>query len=419
MSSPEGTRPDVWDEVAEIATRLEANPDPKDVRRAAAALKEAIAEARRAEATLRQKEEREREELVAAFVAERRWLRAVIERSPVGIVLCQIEGGFRIETNPRAEELLGTPLRTTDDINVLLERMRMPDGGPIPLEELSMSQALKGATVTGRELLIQREDGRRIPVLVSASPIRDERGQILGAVATYEDITELRQLERLREEWTSVVAHDLRHPLTTIMTVAGMLSRKLDEPARSKLQRIVTSSTRLARMIDDLLDISRLEARRLEIVCAPTDLRALLDGAVEHVVEEGRQISVEVRGEIPPLFIDPQRIEQVVENLLSNALKYGAPGTPIDIAAERRGDEVVVAVQNEGPGIPPEDVPGLFARFQRGKTGSTSIKGLGLGLYVSKGLIEAHGGRIWVESEPCKTTTFFFSLPLARDQREA
>jgi len=419
MSSPDGTRPDRWDEVARIATRLEANPDPDDVRRAAAALKEAIAEARRAEAALRHEEAREREELVSAFMAERRWLRAVIDRSPVGIVLCQIEGGFRIETNPRAEELLGTPLRTTDDVGVLLERMRTPDGSPISLEDLSVTQALKGAPVTGRELLIQREDGRRIPVLVSASPIRDERGQILGAVATYEDITELRQLERLREEWTSVVAHDLRHPLTTIMTVAAMLSRTLEEPARSKVQRIVTSSTRLARMIDDLLDISRLEARRLEIIGAQTDLQALLEGVVEHVVEQDRPISVEVRGEIPPLFVDPQRIEQVVENLLSNALKYGAPGTPIDIVAERREGEVVVAVQNEGPGIPPEDVPGLFARFQRGRMGSASIKGLGLGLYVAKGLVEAHGGRIWVESEPDKKTTFFFSLPLARDQREA
>jgi PAS domain S-box-containing protein len=405
--------------------RLESAPDPSDLQIAAAALKEALAEARLAEEALRRREEileqeeREREGLVAALAAERRWLRAVIERSPVGIVLCQLEGGVRLETNPRAEELIGAPLRTFEDIAILLERVRTPEGSPLSLEELSVSQALGGFTVTARELSIHREDGRKIPVLVSASPIHDARGQILGAVAIYEDITQLRELERLREEWTSVVAHDLRHPLTTITTVATLLARKLEEPSRARAQRIVASATRLARMIDDLLDISRLEAHRLEILCSPTNLPALLDGVSEHVVEEDRPVLVEVRSEIPPLMVDPQRIEQVVENLLSNALKYGTPGTPIAIVAERRGDEVVVAVQNEGPGIRPEEVPNLFARFQRGKGGQTSVKGLGLGLYVAKGLIDAHRGRLWVESEPGRATTFFFSLPIAAAQRQA
>jgi signal transduction histidine kinase len=148
-------------------------------------------------------------------------------------------------------------------------------------------------------------------------------------------------------------------------------------------------------------------------------LPALLDSVSEHVVEEDRPVSVEVRSEIPTLMVDAQRIEQVVENLLSNALKYGTPGTPIAIVAERREGEVIVAVQNEGPGIRPEELPNLFARFQRGKGGATSVKGLGLGLYVAKGLIDAHKGRLWVESEPDRVTTFYFSLPVAAVQRDA
>ncbi|MDI1431477.1 PAS domain S-box protein [Polyangium sorediatum] len=356
--------------------------------------------------------EAERERLVDALSTERRWLRAVIDRSPIGIVLCELEKGERFVMNRRAEELLGVTGPIEDVLGLMRQRVHLPDGSKVPHEDLSIERGLRGQMVTGRELLLRVPGKPDVSILTSASPIRSEGGQTLGAVVTYEDITSLKELERLQQEWTSMVAHDLRHPVTTIKTLAGMVTRSSADPtARYRATRIVDSAERLGRMIGDLLDLSRIEARRLSLVRAPTDVSALLAHVIE-ANEARERVTLSIRGELPAVSIDAQRIEQVVENLLSNAFKYGAPGTPIEISAQARGGEVVVAVRNQGPGITAEDMRALFERFQRGRAHGGAIKGLGLGLYIVRGLVEAHGGRVVAESVPGETTTFSFSLPV-------
>ncbi|MDI1450229.1 PAS domain S-box protein [Polyangium sp. 6x1] len=356
--------------------------------------------------------EAEREELVRALSTERQWLRAVIDRSPIGIVLCEFGEGRRVVMNRRAEELLGVTGPPPDVLDLLHQRLHLPDGSPVSRGDLSLERGLRGELVTGRELLIRIPDKPDVPILTNASPIRSEGGEVLGAVVTYEDISPLKELERLRQEWTSVVAHDLRQPVTTILTLAGMVARSSADPtARRRAERIVASTARLERMIGDLLDLSQLEAHRLSLVRAPTDVPALLVHVIE-ASEARERVMLSIRGELPALSIDAQRIEQVAENLLSNALKYGKPGTPIEIVAEQRGGEIVVTVRNQGPGIPAEDMRALFERFQRGRARGSMIKGLGLGLYIVRGLVEAHGGRVEAESIPGETTTFSFSLPI-------
>jgi signal transduction histidine kinase len=164
------------------------------------------------------------------------------------------------------------------------------------------------------------------------------------------------------------------------------------------------------------MDLSRLEARRLEITRQPTDVPATIRASVERAAQGApdRRFDVIVHGYIPPASADADRIAQIVENLLSNAVKYGAQGTPIRIEEACGEGELSVAVTNEGKGISPEQIPQLFQRFQRTESAKGArIKGTGLGLYITRELVEAHGGHISVESQPGATTTFRFTLPLA------
>jgi signal transduction histidine kinase len=167
-------------------------------------------------------------------------------------------------------------------------------------------------------------------------------------------------------------------------------------------------------MIGELLDISRLEARRMTLEKQPVDLPALVRTVVERaeVITGEHPVQIEVHDDVPAICADPGRLEQILGNLLSNAAKYSYPETVIRVELRRRAGEVQVSVTNEGSGIPPTDLPRLFTRFHRTLLSKEErIPGIGLGLYISKGLVEAHGGHIWAESIPGETTSFRFTLP--------
>ncbi|WP_437279150.1 PAS domain-containing protein [Sorangium sp. So ce375] len=357
----------------------------------------------------------EREQLLGQLAAERRWLHAVIERSPVGILLLDRDGA-QIARNRRAQELAGTGSPPG-----LPDAWCLPDGQPLTDEDQPSAGALRGEITSSRELSLRRADGSMLAVLVSAGPIVDGNGKPLGAVVVFDDITRLKELERLKEEWTSVVAHDLKQPVTTIIGYAAQLERKpqVASAVKTRAGHILASAKRLGRMVSDLTDISQIESRRLAIERAPIDLRALVEAVVERMGSEteGRAIGVESRSEIPVVRADAGRVEQVLSNLISNAVKYGDPETPIHVALERRDDEVQISIRNSGRGIPAEDVPLLFERFFRGKAKEERVVGLGLGLYIAKGLVEAHDGRIWVESPEGGHTTFHFTLPVGASPR--
>ncbi|MHB8873158.1 MAG: sensor histidine kinase [Myxococcaceae bacterium] len=234
----------------------------------------------------------------------------------------------------------------------------------------------------------------------------------------------VKSVERQREEFISVVAHDLRAPLTTISLTAASLERlPADQHSGDRekhlLSSINVSTRRLSRMIGDLLDASRLEANRLELRREPANLTELIRGVVERAaaMTKGHPVRL-VSPERLVVEVDPQRLEQVLDNLLSNAAKHSFPGREITVEVEPRQREVTVSVINQGEGLSPEDFPRLFSRFYRGKAAREgTVEGLGLGLYITKGLVEAHGGTIWAESTPGESATFRFTLP--RDRRGA
>jgi PAS domain S-box-containing protein len=350
--------------------------------------------------------------------SERAWLRTVIEYSPVGIILVEDPRGTRVVANRRAEQLFGRLLPPEGGIDQYIGQICDLDGRPLARSELATVRALNGETVSRKEEILRRADSES-RVYVSAVPlIRGSR--IGGAVVIYEDITRIRELERLREEWTSIIAHDLRQPVTVIGGYAGILDREvhrgtLPERVAGTVEHILTSAQSLNRMISDLLDVSRIESGRLQIRREEVDLLKLVRGVLERVapVTRGHTVNLTVEQALPPVHCDPSRIEQVLTNLLSNAAKYGYPSSPIDVDVRRSGREIVVAVTNQGPGIPASELPRLFTRFFRARRAERGrVPGLGLGLFISRGIVESHGGRIWAESIPGQTTTFKFALPI-------
>jgi PAS domain S-box-containing protein len=236
-----------------------------------------------------------------------------------------------------------------------------------------------------------------------------------------EAIQQSTDLERLRDEWVSLIAHDLRQPATVITGYVDLLMQRLERcidliRERQLLDHIGTAARNLDQMVGDLLDVSRIETRRLTIESRPIDLAALAHDVVDRAetMTRGHTIRLQIHDDIPPIHADPTRVEQMLGNLLANAAKYGYPTTSIWVDLARQGDLVEVSVTNLGDGIPPGEQSKLFGRFHRsGQAAGQNIAGLGLGLYITKGLVEAHGGRIWVESLPTHATTFHFVLPIS------
>jgi PAS domain S-box-containing protein len=352
---------------------------------------------------------------------ERAWLQAMIDQMPEGVVLTDVTGATRIENRSMQVFSRATGLRDPLDQPVRYELCAV-NGQPVaPAEQPQALALVNGITTIGQELALRHPDGRLVPMLVSAAPVFDAEGRRSGAVTIYQDISTLKELERLREEWSSIVAHDLRQPVGVILLEAEAIARMFErgqlEQGPKVIERIRRSTGRLNAMIDDLLDVSRIEARRLQLQRVETDLASLMDDAVGRLssLAPGHPVEFHAGVRPAPVLVDSLRFEQVLGNLISNAAKYGQASERISIELDASGDEYIITVINSGCAIAPAEIPKLFQRFWRseGIRGS-SAPGLGLGLYISKGLVEAHGGRIWAENISGERTAFHFTIPMLR-----
>lgn len=363
-----------------------------------------ISDQKRAERELREARERE--------TAHLRWLEAVVEQTPEGVVIVGERGEVLLQN--RAAVALASGRASPGVRAALLDELRAPNGEPVPDEKRPERRALeRGESTVAAEMLVVAADGEKVPVLVSVAPIQLPRG-CCGAVAVVRDIRELKALQREREEWSTVVAHDLRQPTTAIRMAASSLARGEGKEARAPVAIVLRAVDRLERMIEDLLDVSRLEARRLTVRCEVVDVGTLVRELLDLAPHLARRCRVDVADDARWARADAGRLLQILSNLLSNAEKYGAPGTPIDLVARREGEKVQVSVTNEGKGIAADEIPNLFSRFSRTRAARTgAVPGLGLGLYIARGLAEAQGGALTVESTPGRTTTFHLELALA------
>jgi PAS domain S-box-containing protein len=298
------------------------------------------------------------------------------------------------------------------------------------LAEMRAKVEISGA-LRDIEVRSKRKDGVMIYLSLSVSPIRDVEGKIVGFLRVAKDVTEkkryerrLKELDKMKSDFVSNVSHELRTPLTSIKgSVDNMLdglTGLLNEKQVRYLSRIKSNTDRLSRLINDLLDLSRIEAGRVEVRPATLPLTALAEEVTEHLkhLVAGKLIRVEVLSPDPEVTVwaDRDKVTQVLVNLIGNAVKFTPQDGKVTVALEKSGtDYVRISVADTGPGILPEEKSKIFSKFyQVANIEKQKPKGSGLGLAISKALVEMHGGKIWVESEVGKGSTFHFTLPAQR-----
>jgi two-component system, OmpR family, sensor histidine kinase VicK len=348
-------------------------------------------------------------------------LTALLESMGEAVTVVDGDGKLLLQ-NRVAREIAGFQAGTAEELFQYLQsgQVLTPDGSPLPVENVPMRRLMRGESFSESEVVFRYPD-RPVRVLVfSGSPLRDDGGKTVLGILVFRDVTELRQLEQTKEDYVRAVSHDLRNPLTAILGHAQLLKRSLEKTGVTgreirATESIVANSQRMNAMLQDLSEAARLEAGQLRLERVPIDLPAFAAGSEERLASpaDAGRIEVVAQEGLPAVSADPASLERILGNLISNALKYSEPESKITVAVSLEGDHVRVSVSDSGPGIPPEDLPGLFTRYYRTKEARSRRGGLGLGLYISKGLVEAHGGRIWVVSESGKGSTFSFTLPRA------
>lgn len=311
-------------------------------------------------------------------------------------------------------------IRKDVDDSVLAERTSGPEHRDL-LERLGIRSFLAVPLVARDEVIgaatFVRGHSPRPPFDETDLTLAEDVGRRAAlAVANARLYTETQRALQAREELTAVVSHDLRNPLNAASMAAALLQRELPPEKRREQVRVIERSLRLmAKLLDDLLDLSRIETGRLQVERNVVEVGPLLREACEDfqgmAAERRSPLLCPETGELPPVFGDRHRLLQVLGNLLSNALKFSSPGQPVELAAEPADGAVRISVLDRGPGLDPEQQRRVFDRFWQAQRGDR--RGLGLGLAIARGLVEAHGGRIWVESTPGGGATFRFTVPVA------
>lgn len=329
------------------------------------------------------------------------------------------EKGQIVLRNEASERLTGMPGEEAQSIlDYASLRLLRVDGSPITFTHWPGSRLIRGDRVMEEEYLLERPDGSRLHVVSSGTTVTDAEGKVVLAVLISRDVTELRQLEQTKQEYISLISHDLRNPLTVIQGQAYILKQTLANAAlstgaRQSLDFILVSAQRMNSMIQNLVESVHLEAGQQQLEMQPVSLDRFVSDLVQRQTQkEWKRVKIQVPPDFPQVCADPDSLERILVNLLSNSLKYSPPSSRVVVRAARNGKEVTIYVTDKGTGIGPDELPRIFDRFYRAKGGQKN-PGLGLGLYIARLLVDAHGGQICADSEPGKGSTFYFTLPLA------
>jgi len=367
---------------------------------------------------------------------ERQRLYTILDQLPEGILLVEATTSMISYANATAAHLLGIPL--TQLIGLPLNKSAQTSSSHAWDHQLMMRwnfaliHALEGETIRSQELLLIRPDGREAIILSSAAPLRTAAGIITEAVIVFQDITTQKGLEQQKNEFFTVANHELRTPLTVILGFTELLQLHPIEGADDMQQYAITSiiqeGEHLYQLIHEMLDVVHLEHAPLDIQKTYQDLLHPLTRMIKKYtyISEKHHLhlkleELEATGRLMGWF-DQTRIEQILSNLINNAIKYSPAGGDIEIGMHPSYDshavaqEVLVWVKDQGTGIPASSIDHIFERFYRADKMDRSISGFGIGLYVTREIVQGHGGRIWVESTEGQGSTFFVALPLqARD----
>jgi len=347
---------------------------------------------------------------------EKEYLQTLLRGVMEGVLVVDARGRI-LMVNDALRQLLSLPPQVED--RTPLEVIRNAE------LERTLRQVLQHGENTTLELTLPSPEGKTFEVnVVSLSPspaemLKEEESR-RGVIAVFHDITRLKELEKIRRDFVANVSHELRTPLTTIRGYAEtLLEGALKEEVASQFVQVIKRhSDRLEKIVEDLLVLSRIESKEFQLKMESLSVSDLVGDVLDFIKEplNKKKISVSFDKLSPPLLVygDRQYLEQVLINILDNAIKYGHESGRIIISAtERDQREVEISVKDDGIGIPKEDLLRVFERFYRVDKGrSHELGGTGLGLSIVKHIVQAHGGRIWVESRLGEGSTFYFTLPL-------
>mgnify|MGYP001093534657 CR=1 FL=1 len=358
---------------------------------------------------------------LASQLAEERYkIESILESSADGIMtidprrrILAFNAGMERLTSWKREEAVG---------KYCFEVLGLRDGLGTVICQTNCPIAQEVEGFVGLDGIITTRDDQKVDVGMSYSVARSPSGELLPTVVNVRDVSRLRQIENLRSTLFATVSHELQTPISIIKAYASTLARTdaewSQQTIRDKLQAIEEESDRLSVLVSKLLYTSRLESGAFSLNRLLLDLAKEAHKVAKRFAEltEIHKVEVDFSSEFPPVLADPEKIGEVLTNLVENAIKFSPQGGTITIKGETSGDKVLVTVADEGIGIPLRDQERVFDGFYRVEDSSAKpTQGAGLGLYICKTLIEAHGGQIWVDSEVGKGSRFTFSLPIGEE----
>ncbi|MFI5330145.1 MAG: ATP-binding protein [Desulfobaccales bacterium] len=340
------------------------------------------------------------------------WSRFIVQHTPGAVITTDAQGRIT-EFNPAAEKLTGYRRE---------EALGQPMGQVLNCQGAEagslLERVLHGTAEETEELVLQNRAGGRVPVMVSSFALRDRQTELLGAAVILRDLTVVKRLETERRHLVNMFAHDLKTP---VVGMAGLIRRLVQGKAgplsaeqTKYLATVDREMTRVEKLITSFLEFARLDLRLLtphpEAIQVTEECLEVITLLTPLAEAKGMKLETSFPGKLPSLRVDPLLFRRLLENLLSNAIKFSPPGSAVLLKVWQEGSELGFAVQDQGPGIPPEELSHLFEFFYRGKAAGGQ-EGFGLGLATVKRIIDSHGGRLWVDTAPGQGATFNFTLP--------
>jgi PAS domain S-box-containing protein len=356
--------------------------------------------------------------------AEKQGMLAAIIGSSDDTIVSKTLDGKITSWNRSAEKMFGYTEAEAlgKNISIIIPPERLNE------ETFIISEVSKGNRIDHFQTVRLAKDGRLVPISLSVSPITDENGKIIGASKIARDISEhlaiqeekarlydeIKALNEKKDEFIGLASHELKTPLTSIQAYLQIMNSDINEERRKEfLHRTTQQVKKLNNLVSDLLDISKIQAGKLQFNAAPFDICQVTREAIDLIAysNKNHHITLQTRLETLTVNGDGQRIEQVILNLLTNAIRYAPNSNEINVNISQDNGLVKVGVRDRGIGIPADKLEQIFSRFYRVEESKT-VSGLGLGLYLSQQIIERHHGRIWAESTPGEGSVFYFTLPV-------
>jgi signal transduction histidine kinase len=351
----------------------------------------------------------------------RRRLEAIIQQLPVGVIITDAQGKV-VQANKRLEEILGTKI----PLGFAMGRDEFEIKGnigdkPAQPSQSPLSQAItSGKPVLRKEFVIERKDKKTVYVTVNATPIHNRDGKIVAAASIITDVTTQKEMEKRKDDFVNMASHELKTPITSMKLYIDSLTTRTqklhDETITKIVSRIKNQTERLQELVNDLLDVSRIQTGKLIFTMDKFRLDELMVETVDEL-QASAENRLHLLKTVPTIVsADRFRVYQVITNLITNAIKYSAGTGEISIKIKKQKGEVIVSVADQGIGISKDQQKKVFDRlYQVSDDKEKTFPGFGMGLYISKEIITRHRGKIWVESEKGKGSTFYFCLPVSKN----